>query len=717
MAKSEGEQTSTSAQPAPKIERYSLRVDGALLPLYSGSVDYWRTDRQVWGKLLDAVRGLGFRIISACVPWNIHETPDRRFDFGTGDERKDLDAFLTLCYEKKLYVIVRPGPAVSAAVATLGFPERILGNPAIQAQSAQGTQVIIPAPPVPFPMPSYASEQFYDEVSKYFDAVCPILTRHQTPGGPVIGIQVDNELPLLFMHGPFSADYSPAALRWYQEFLGSKYSSIDGLNQAYRTRYTSFPEVPPPRALATSEREALPRYLDWVQFQEYYVVLALSVIASLLWARGVRGLLTHHNVESIYPRLPLKPLDTEKELDVQGVGLHLGRNDYDVIRRGALYMTTVSRLPFLAKASMGSYPWRLALTPEDQQFALLVALMYGFRGFNIHMLVEGNRWMGSPIERTGERNDKAYAFLQRLLSVLDSLQFNTLQRTIPVLLLRNFEYERLETLCGGANWITNLLGIPPSLLMSTKTFSYSETIQLAYPAHWDALYWGLTRSKIPFQIGDTDLDRPALSHYRAVLLPTYDYMSEELQRKLVEYVERGGVAIIGPELPYLGTDMRACSVLSDILDYQVTSTRAPLVGLHDSLSFDAGAVRLGSRLAGKAVSYGRGTLIYLGAAFPLTTRRDEATDAERIVTQALQPLQLSPVGDLRAPLVDETHWGTRAPSVVFLANSSNQPQSVEVQVPQRFHLRDAWTGEMMADRGVQEVELLPYQAKILEVVR
>jgi hypothetical protein len=57
-------------------------------------------------------------------------------------------------------------------------------------------------------------------------------------------------------------------------------------------------------------------YLDWVQFQEYYVVLALSVIASLLWARGVRGLLTHHNVESVYPSLPLKPLDTEKELDI-----------------------------------------------------------------------------------------------------------------------------------------------------------------------------------------------------------------------------------------------------------------------------------------------------------------------------------------------------------------------------------------------------------------
>jgi hypothetical protein len=87
------------------------------------------------------------------------------------------------------------------------------------------------------------------------------------------------------------------------------------------------------------------------------------------------------------------------------------------------------------------------------------------------------------------------------------------------------------------------------------------------------------------------------------------------------------------------------------------------------------------------------------------------------VTQALQPLQLSPVGDLRAPLVDEAHWGTRAPSVIFLANSSNQPQSVEVQVPQRFRLRDAWTGAMMADRGAQEVELLPYQAKIVEVVR
>ncbi len=704
-------------QPSLKLEGHCVKVEGEEFPLYSGSVDYWRTPVESWEKVIERSVGMGFHIISTAIPWNVHEVASDLFDFGTTDKQRDIEGFLTLCREKGLYVIVRPGPCVDAELNYYGFPKRVLYDPEIQALSAYGTRVIIPATPNPFPMPSYASEKFYDEISKFFDVICPIIARYLAPGGPVIGVQIDNDLPRIFMNGPFSADYSSHALRWYYEYLTGKYPSIGSLNRAYRTRYNDFTQIEPPRALAATEREALPRYLDWMEYQEYYVGLALSVLASLLWSRGVRGILTSHSTRSAFPALPLNVGRTERELDFQGVGLYLGRSQYDAIRRSALYLSTVSRLPYLSEGGIGTWPWGPGLQTSDQQFALLIAMMYGFRGFNAHMLVERNRWLGSPISNTGVSNDAQSAFLKRLLAVLKSVEFHTLHRNVPVLLLRNFEYERLHEMCTNSNWLTHLLGIPEKLLLSNRTFSYTETIQKAYPAMWGAFYWGLTRSKIPFAIGDTDMDGPALSRHRALVIPSFDFMSVELQTKIADFVERGGSVILGPELPYLGTDMRGCPVLAERADIQPTTTRRPLVGLHDPFTLTDDKVRVGNRAAGGIASLGKGKVVYLGITLPPTLNRDDAIEAETVISKALKHLKLPIVGDAQNPSVDEIYWGVRAPRVIFQVNATNQPQSVTLKVAKRAVVRNLWTGEQLPQKGPQEIALKAHDLRIFEVVR
>jgi beta-galactosidase GanA len=366
---------------------------------------------------------------------------------------------------------------------------------------------------------------------------------------------------------------------------------------------------------------------------------------------------------------------------------------------------------------MGTWPWGPGLQPSDQQFAMLVGLMYGFRGFNAHMLVERNRWLGSPISPAGEPDDIQFTFLKRLLEILESTQFHTLQRNVPVLLLRNLEYERLHQMCNNSNWLTQLLGIPDDLLLNNRTFSYTETIQKAYPTLWDGFYWGLTRSKIPFAIGDTEMDRPALSPYRALIIPSFDFMSVELQSKIIEYVERGGTAILGPELPYLGTDMRGCTVLSERAGIQTTTTRRPLVGLHDPFSFKDDKVRVGNRTAGEIKSLGKGKIVYLGITLPPTSNRDDAIEAETVMTKSLKHLKLPVVGDAQNPSVDEIHWGVRAPNVIFQVNATNQPQSVTLKIAKLAVIRDLWTGEQLPRKGPQEIELKAHEFRIFEVVR
>jgi hypothetical protein len=433
--------------------------------------------------------------------------------------------------------------------------------------------------------------------------------------------------------------------------------------------------------------------------------------------REIRGVFTFHNTRSVTSNLPLNTLRVEREVDLQGVGLYLGRNDYEQIRKGALYLSASSRLPFLAEAGMGIWPWGPPINPEDQQYALLIGLMHGIRGFNVQMLVGRDFWLGSPISRLGQRRDKLYPFLNRLLNVLDTIQFSSILRTANVLLLHNLEYERLRSVTRSANYITNILGIPPELLVSDSSFNFTNTIQRVYPAFWEALYWGLTRTKVPFQIGDTDFSLERLSKYKVIFLPTYDFMSEQLQDKLLKYVEQGGTAIIGPELPFLGTNMRTCETLAETSKQEVQSPRRPLIGFSSILRIEKNEVKVGRRTVGKVTSYGKGKFVYLGISFPLIDNRDDAVEIGEMLTYILQQFSQHPQGDTKSPSVDEVFLGIRGTRIIFLSNSTNQPQSVGLQVSQRIRFQDAWTGEQLVGRGPREMSLPPFGIRILEVSR
>ncbi|MFX1565498.1 MAG: hypothetical protein ACFFCH_05865, partial [Promethearchaeota archaeon] len=102
---------------------------------------------------------------------------------------------------------------------------------------------------------------------------------------------------------------------------------------------------------------------------------------------------------------------------------------------------------------------------------------------------------------------------------------------------------------------------------------------------------------------------------------------------------------------------------------------------------------------------------------PPTLDREDALDAETVITQSLKHLKLSAVGDGQNTSVDEVYWGTRAPRIIFQVNATNQPQSVSLMVAKRAVIRDLWTGEQLTQKGPQEIELKAHEFRIFEVVR
>jgi hypothetical protein len=69
-------------------------------------------------------------------------------------------------------------------------------------------------------------------------------------------------------------------------------------------------------------------------------------------------------------------------------------------------------------------------------------LLCGVRAVNFYMLVDREHWYGSPISRRGELQDDDAALYRRALALLDRLDWWSLRREAPVLLLRDRDADR-----------------------------------------------------------------------------------------------------------------------------------------------------------------------------------------------------------------------------------------------------------------------------------
>src|SRR5690606_38181318 len=99
---------------------HSLLVDGRRLMLWSAEMHPFRLPSpSLWRDVLQKLRAHGHNAVSVPVPWNHHSPAPGKHDF-TGV--RDLDLFLGMAAEERLYVILRPGPYLGPEVDAGGLP-------------------------------------------------------------------------------------------------------------------------------------------------------------------------------------------------------------------------------------------------------------------------------------------------------------------------------------------------------------------------------------------------------------------------------------------------------------------------------------------------------------------------------------------------------------------------------------------------------------------
>jgi len=704
-----------------RITYGGLNIDGKNVPLYSASIHYWRLEKNLWGKLLDKVKKMGFQVISTYIPWSIHEIKRGKFDFGEIDEKKDLNSFLSLCAKKDLYILVRPGPHINAELPYFGYPKRMLLDSEVQAKAPQGTSVILLLPPKHFPIPNYSSEKFYSEVALYFDALCPILLSHVYPKGRIIGMQIDNELPFFFASSPYDLGYSRDSIELYRNFLKNKYKKIISLNKSYRSGYISFKEIQPPREFLARRKEELPFYLDWAEYKEYYIIYAIKRIVNLLKERGIKGIPFFHNYPTIYPRAPLNMSKAEEILGVQGVDNYSYKEGYERIKIGVEYTTTTSRMPFITEFGSGYVPWAKPLMPEDERFTTLATFMHGIKAINYYMIVERESWLGSPITRDNRRRDSYFRLYQKLNQVLKKINYMNLKKKNDLLLLTNRDYDKLGWVAQSFSPPTHLFiflhligGFPWGIFGSENTFGFKDCIQIEAERWWRNFYKALSISGYSFGLGDTNLSLKKLIEYPLIIVPVFEFMDSLIQKKFVRYVKEGGILVIGPRCPKLDEEMRKSFILANLLKEAVETLPKAITEdgfeVREANVFDTPAfLRAEEKTISYIIPYGKGKIIHLGFLTPKEFEPSLVTLINKICKEAGIKREIW----LENTQVDFTIHENKSSKFIFLANPTNKEKRTKIKAIFPLKLKDVWSNQRIRE---PEISIEPYTIKILEVM-
>lgn len=154
-----------------RANNYFLEMDGKPLPLVLGEIHPQRYPAEYWEEAILAMKAAGLNGISIYVFWNQIEPRPGEFDFSG---RNNLRSFIDLCAKHGMYSWLRVGPFCNAEILLGGLPPWLYGMPLTERSN---------------------QPRYLELVGRYYAKLGEHLkgTLWQQ-GGPVIGVQLENEL-------------------------------------------------------------------------------------------------------------------------------------------------------------------------------------------------------------------------------------------------------------------------------------------------------------------------------------------------------------------------------------------------------------------------------------------------------------------------------------------------------------------------------------------
>ena len=581
----------TRPDPVRRVELSGRRwlVDGRPQLLLGGEVHYFRLDPSDWRTRLEQLQAAGGNTLATYVPWLWHELPDGSVDLtGRTHPQRDLAGFLALAGEMGLYVIARPGPFIMAEIKNEGVPYRVYDSPGVLPTTWDGATI-------PTRTADYLAPAFLEAARGWYAEVMPLLASLQpSRGGPLIGVQLDNEIGMLswVTNSPDLTDAlcedlrDWAVQRWGADEAGRRVGApagdLSGWAAALRTPAEDV-SLTVHQTLGLYSRDRYRRYVSWLRAEaEGHGITEVPWLVNVHGTGERRGLTYPIGVSQLFESFRGQPNMTA------GSDLYLGdltvQNVPDLYVANA-FMSAVqgpdqplTSLEF--EAGSGNYGEDLSslVPPEAADLKTRLCLAQGNRLLNFYLFTGGyNPPLDEPvgdgndrIAFTGERHGFAapvgpegqlnptYGATQKAL--------HAVRGVADLIADADQEYDGFALGFVPDHYLTEYHH--PASSVRSEQVADLERFRGMGPREVlvrALVLGGYSFPAVDLQAGDID---PAT--VPVLVLASASTLGEDVQRRLVSYVEAGGRLLLNGLVPDRDHDGRKCTVLADGLGVRVT---------------------------------------------------------------------------------------------------------------------------------------------------
>lgn len=565
-----------------ELSQRRILVDGVPRQLFAGEVHYFRLARHDWENRLQLLKNSGFDTVATYIPWIWHELPDGDIDVtGRTDPQRDLAGFIDLCASYGLNVIVRPGPFVMAELKNEGIPYRMYKAPFVQPVTWKGA-------PTSTRVLDYLAPEFLGGVAQWYDVVMPVIaSRLKTCGGPIIAVQLDNEIGMLqwVSNCPDLSDYACEEMRqWCLKRYGVEVASARiGADVNLPREWADALRNPAGASLALHHdiglfmRDRFRRYVQTLRgMAEAHGVSGVPFVINVHGTGGNRGLTFPIGISQLFESYRDQPQMTA------GSDIYLG--DLTVCNLPDLYLVNafmesvqgpdqpLTSLEF--EAGNGNYGDDLSqlYTPEAAELKARLCIAQGNRLLNFYLHCGGEN---PPLPSTGDGIDRIAFTGQRHGFAAPVSPEGALNAAYGGMVRLTNSLRGIEHLLADSQqqYDDVSIGFVPDHYLTEYRFQGSQeraaqAVELERyrgAGRRDVLVRSLLLNGFSFPAVNLQSATPST---RALILATGSTLGRDVQERLVDYVRAGGTLLLVGLLPDRDHDGAPCTVLADAIGLQ-----------------------------------------------------------------------------------------------------------------------------------------------------
>ncbi|MEJ5257371.1 MAG: beta-galactosidase [Fervidobacterium sp.] len=537
--------------------------------IVSAEIHYFRLAQEEWEKRIELAKDAGCNTIASYIPWLVHEQKRGSFDFSGN---YDVAKFIDLVANYGMYFIARPGPFVMAELKNEGIPYWIYEEKPHLIPVSWNSKKVESAILV------YNHPDFISEVERWYAELSKIIKPRLIQNcGNIIAIQLDNEIGMLHWVNN-SPDLSDFTLDRFIDWLTEKYH--DKLRYGFELEKDDHVYS----LLRSPSQEYSEKFVeDYSIFirQEYaiYVEKLKSIfenlgidtnfIVNIHGTSGGRGHTFPIGISQLKETFPLSNVFPSTDIYLGEYSLH---NFHDLWNINEMMNATSDKVygSMEFECGSGDYGDNFGQRIDPNSTIQKAALCYiqGNRFLNYYLFSGGTNWKldTEPFDGNGR-----IAFTGELHGFAAPVSPDgTPDYPYEYIKLANEPLKNIEKQTAGNFKLVYddiYVAYLDEYYRTEYTFHNKKRpnieIRRGYN-FWDSFLKSLLIMGYRYRFIDLEKKEPIGD--ALLIIPAARYMSFSIQKKIVDFVNKGGKVLLYGDLPLYSSDGSPCTYLINNLE-------------------------------------------------------------------------------------------------------------------------------------------------------